>query len=219
MREAITRRAHRASTPRPTTRGRHLRLVVGVAAASLLLAACGGDDPATSSDPGESPSSPSVSGSPSDPASPSPSTSPSPKPPKEPAFAPGSKGKRAFVRYIVNSWEWALQHNDPSPLLDASGKKPCRGCASLSKELRQRKKEGWHVNFPGAKVRKITFRRAGSVQVATATVDIPASRSFFDDGTFRNQNKAHKGAKFLIDIRIDGKGKKRHWTLVAFSIK
>ena len=50
-------------------------------------------------------------------------------------------------------------------------------------------------------------------------VDVPESRSFFDDGTFRNDNKAHDNARFLIDIEAVGQGKKRHWELVAFSVQ
>ena len=57
------------------------------------------------------------------------------------------------------------------------------------------------------------------VEVGTVVVDIPESQSFFEDGTFRNDNEAHKGATFLIDLRADGQGKKQHWTLLAFSIK
>ena len=196
--------------------------LAALATAVLVLGACaGGEEPAA--DPGEaagaSEASPSASSSATASESTSPSGSPGPSKPEEPRFRDNRDGKKAFVSYIIDGWGYALQTNDPSVLLDASGKKACRGCDSLRSELRQREKEGWYVQFPGADVRSVKFRRDGPVEVATARVDIPSSQSFFDDGTFRNDNQARKRVPFLLDIRADGRGKKRHWTLVAFSIK
>jgi hypothetical protein len=213
------REASRPRGPRGTNGVVALRLTTGLAAAALALSACAGDarEPATS--PGESAAASGSASSEATTVSPSPTTSPEPDEPNKPRFREGRAGKRAFVAYIVDGWGYALQTNDPSVLIKASGRKPCRGCDSLRRELRKRAEEGWYVKFPGAKVRKVTFRPDGPVEVATAVVDVPESQSFFDDGTFRNDNKARKKVKFLLDIRADGRGKQRRWTLLAFSIK
>jgi hypothetical protein len=215
MREVTVVRA-----PARSAQARRSRLTGAALAAAFVLGSCSsGADQEPAAEPGSSPSSPTASESEPATVSPSPISSPSPRKPERPKFAEGRKGKRAFVEYIVDGWGYGLQTNDPSVLIKASGRKPCRGCGALRSELKQREKERWYVQFPGAKVRKVTFRPDGPIEVATAIVDIPASTSFFDDGTFRNDNKARKGARFLIDIRADGKRKKRQWTLVAFSIK
>jgi hypothetical protein len=194
---------------------RRARLVVALAAAALVLTSCGGGD---QSEEAEESASPSATAS--ELGSPSPTASPTPEPPSEPRFRPGRAGKRAFVKYIVDGWSYGLNTNDPSVLMKASsGKKPCRGCGPFRDELKQREDEGWYVRFPGAKLRKVTFRPDGEIEVATAIVDIPASQSFHDDGTVRNDNEAHRGARFLIDLREEGKRKNRQWTLAAFSIK
>lgn len=213
---ARERNRRRTARRRPVSRS-----CVALAAAALVLTGCSGDGGEPTADPAETPASSSSSSSSSSPSGPSssPTSTPSPTEPDEPRFRGSGAGKRDFVRYIIDGWGYALQTNDASVLLDASGKKPCRGCDTLRSELRERKKEGWSVDFPGAKVRKVKIRRDGPVEVATATVDIPSSQSFFDDGTLRNDNKARKRVPFLIDIRADGRNKKRRWTLVAFSIK
>lgn len=190
--------------------------MLGVAA--LTLAGCSNDSEEPTTEAGETPAS-SESASESPTVSPSEVESPEPEEPEEPAFGAGAKAQRAFVTYVVDGWSYSLVTNDASVLLDASGRKPCRGCDSLRAELRQREKEGWYVDFPGAKIKKITFASRGDVREATAVVAVPESRSFFDDGTFRNDNKAHDDARFLVDIEAVGSGKKRNWELVAFSVK
>lgn len=212
MREAVVRGPLRAP------RRRAVRAIVPalLGAGSLLLGACSGDDADAAAEPGETPATPaSVSAT----VSPSPTASPDPDRPSEPKFAPGRRGKRAFVDYVVAGWGYGLQTNDPSVLLDASGKRACRGCDTYRDELEQRAKENWYVQFPGATVRRATFRADGPVEVGRLVVEIPASQSFFEDGTFRNDNKAYKRARFLIDLRADGQGERRRWTLLAFSIK
>ncbi len=213
------RQADAVSTRARTGVARPARLCAAAATAALVLGACGGgDDEEPAADPGESPSSPSASTTDFSPT-PTETEPPTAELPQEPGFADSAAGKRAYVTYIVEGWAYALNTNDPVVLLDESGKKPCRGCDSLRQELAEREKEGWYVQLSGVDVRKVTFRQDGEVDVATAVVDIPASQSFFEDGTFRNDNDAHRGADFLIDISADGKAKKRHWTLRAFSIK
>ena len=207
------------AAPGPGGRTRRRRLAgVALCVAALTLVGCSDDTDEPASEAGETPTS-SESGSESPSESPSEEASPDPQKPKEPAFGAGAKAQRAFVTYIVDGWGYSLVTNDASVLLDASGKKPCRGCDSLQAELKQREKEGWYVDFPGATVKKITFGSRGSIREATAVVAVPESRSFFDDGTFRNDNKAHDKARFLIDIEAVGQGKKRHWELVAFSVQ
>lgn len=206
--------------PAQDVRARRLTVLAGLTAAVLLLGGCAGDATEPASDPGET--SGATSGSTATESltiSPSPTASPTPDKPKEPRFRENRAGKRAFVKYIIDGWGYALQTNDPSVLIDASGRKPCRGCGALRRELRQRANAEWYVKFPGARVRKVTFRADGPVEVATAVTNIPKSQSFFEDGTVRNDNKARKGVRFVLDIRPDGQGKRRHWTLVAFSVK
>ena len=101
--------------------------------------------------------------------------------------------------------------------LGAPGKK-CEGCADLTKELAQRKKEGWFVDFPGVAVDRIEVRSlsgAPGVWAATAKVDIPASRSYFEDGSFRNDNAAHKNTAFAVTMRWVGK----RYVLVSYEVE
>jgi hypothetical protein len=203
---------------RPTT-----RRVLGLLLAPVLLAAplsgCSGDSPEAAATPSQSPTPSATSTSPS--ASPTPSATPTPKAPTPPRFAPGDKGRRAFAAYVVRSWGYALATNDASAVtrLSPSKKEQCRGCKELTAELARRAKQGWHVDFPGARIRRTTLASEGERILATTIADIPASRSYFDDGTFRNDNDAHRGAKFLIDLRIDGTAKKREYVLLAFSLR
>ena len=76
-----------------------------------------------------------------------------------------------------------------------------------------RRAEGWTVDFPGLTVRGIALSSHGDDRVARARVDVPASDSYNDDGTFRNASPAHKGATFLVQMRfVDSR-----WRLVGFS--
>jgi len=79
--------------------------------------------------------------------------------------------------------------------------------AALRRELAEREREGWYVDFPGAEVGSITVRPGGqpATWIARAEVDIPASRSYFDDGTFRNDSEAHEGAAFEVAMSKDGR--------------
>ncbi len=206
----------RLTTPRASHRLPGLVLVPAVVAATLT--ACSDDAAAPAAEASRAPT---TSAAPSASTSASPTAAPSPRRPARPGFAPGDKGQKAFAAFVVDSWGYALSTNDATAVtrLSPSKKEKCRGCKELAAELRTRDKEGWHVEFPGATVRRTTLERDGERILATTTADIPASRSFFDDGTYRNDNEAHRGAKFLLDLRIDGEGKKRHWVLLAFSLR
>jgi hypothetical protein len=211
-----TRRAAARTARRQPVRCGALLLVAALAVSSLT--ACSGDSSKADAKPSQTPS---ASQTPSPSLSPSPTASPTPQAPTRPAFAPGDKGRRAFASYVVASWGYALSTNKATALtgLSPSKKQQCRGCKELSTELARRAKEGWHVDFPGATVKKTTLASDGDRILATTTADIPASKSYFDDGTFRNDNEAHAGAKFLIDLRIDGEAKKRRYVLLAFSLR
>ncbi|GAA1928384.1 hypothetical protein GCM10009815_23500 [Nocardioides marmoribigeumensis] len=185
------------------------------------LAGCSSDSSKASGTPSKTPASATSSSSGSPSASPSATGAPTPEKPTPPVFAPGEKGQKAFAEYVVTSWGYALSTNDATAVtgLSPSKKEQCRGCQDLAAELKRRAKDGWHVDFPGAQVRRTTLKRSDDRILATTVADIPASQSYFDDGTFRNDNEAHKGAKFLIDLRIDGRAKKRHFVLLAFSLR
>jgi hypothetical protein len=205
---------------RPTTRLARHRVSGLLLASGLLvsgLTGCGGDD---SSDATPTPS-PTASATATASTSPSASATPTPTAPTKPAFAPGDKGQKAFAEYVVQSWGYALATNKAAALtgLSPSKKQQCRGCEEISAELGKRAKQGWHVAFPGADVKRTTLGREGDRILATTVADIPASTSYFDDGRFRNDNEAHNGAKFLIDLGVEGQGKKRRYVLLAFSLR
>lgn len=198
---------------------RRRRATAAAATAAFLLAAsvsgCSGD----SVDPEVSDSTTSPSASPSSSPSPSPSASMDPEPdlPKAPPAKDTVAGREAFAEFVIDRWGYALQTNDASALTDlspASG--PCEGCAELQSELKTREKEGWYVDFPGARVVELAVEPGDEpgVQVATATINVPASASYFDDGELRNENDARKGATFEVRMRLDGK----NYVLLAFRV-
>lgn len=176
---------------------------VGGLALVLVLSACGGGGE-DSEDAQESPSA-------------TPSATPSPTEtaeveevvaPERPASKDTAKGRKAFARFVIDTWGYALAENDPEPVLSLSpGKKQlCKGCPELRKELTKRRKQGWYVDFPGAKVQGMKLGPGpedGQV-LATARVVIPPSRSYFDDGSFRNDNDRHRGT-FEVLMRREGK--------------
>jgi hypothetical protein len=162
-------------------------------------------------------SSPTASGSPTQSPSPTPSTTSAPKLPKAPPAKDTADGREAFAKFVIDRWGYALRTNDATAVTDLSPQSgPCGGCPELQDELRTRKKEGWYVDFPGAKIVKLQVApdTEPGVQVATATINVPASTSYFDDGELRNENDAHKGATFEVRMRLDGKS----YVLLAFSV-
>ncbi len=181
---------------------------------ALGVSGCSGD----SDDPSASDPSPSESASSTTPsATPTTSATPEPKLPKPPAAKDTQAGRQAFAEFVIERWGYALLTNDAGAVTDLSPKAaPCQGCPELEAELAKRKKQRWYVDFPGAKVRKVTVAPGDlpGVQVATATIDVPASESYFKDGELRNENEARKGATFEVRMRLDGK----RFVLLAFRV-
>jgi hypothetical protein len=211
---------------RPTTHvGRVTRSTATFAVAAVLVAtlvSCddGDGSGAAASDPSSS-GSLSASGSPSATVTSSPSTSPTeepaPEPPKPPATKDTEAGRRAFAQFVIDSWSYALATNDASALTDLSPKSgQCEGCAEFAAELKKRRKQHWYVDFPGVKVLRTELSPGDlpGVWVATATINVPASTSYFRNGAVRNENDAHRGATFEVRMRLDGK----RFSLLAFRV-
>lgn len=200
----------------------HLRRRCAAATTALLLATavagCSEDQQDSSAEPTSTASSPSSGAgfSPSSPAAPA-TPAAEPEPPKRPETKDTQAGRRAFAGFVVDRWGYALRTNDAAALTDLSpGSGLCQGCAELRSELRKRKKQGWYVDFPGARVVKVDVVEgdAPGVHVGTARINIPASRSYFDDGELRNENERRKGARFEVRMRLDGK----RYSLLAFRV-
>jgi hypothetical protein len=189
---------------------------VSALVAVVVLAGCtaeGGAAPGAES--GSSSPSASTSVEPS-PVEASDTAAESPPAPEVPKARKGPGGQKAFARYVMAAWAWSLRANDAGPLLDVSPsrKQPCRGCRPLEKELAQRAKEGWYVDFPGLTVESTKVRRGGTDVVAASKVDIPESDSYLDDGSYRSTSPAHPGATFAVRMRWSKGG----YRLVSFTI-
>lgn len=186
------------------------RLGTAVAVVALAAGGCSGDEVDAADRPTPTPS---LTGSPSA----SPDATADSGPPDVPAARDTAASRKEFAHVVVDSWSHALQTNRAASVTRLSKGRPCQGCAELRRELTKRKREGWYVDFPGAEVGSTTVRRGGGpgTWVARAKVDIPASRSYFDDGTFRNDNEAHEGGSFEVTMRKDG----RRWTLLGFRVR
>jgi hypothetical protein len=202
---------------------RRRRHPVAVAAAALLLvgvpAGCGGDEPAEDADASENPS-----------ATPSPDDQPAAEPAAEQAEVEGGApekprrlrddqgSRRAFARHVVDSWTYALRTNQAAAVVRLGPKaRPCQGCAELRTELRKRDRQGWYVDLPDVRVRSITVRPGEEPRtfVARARVDIPESTSYFEDGSFRNDNRARRNADFEVRMRLE----RNDYTLLAFRLR
>ena len=103
-----------------------------------------------------------------------------------------------FAAYMITHVDEEQRHQD-LPSLEAQ-------IQVEKKELENRRKEGWNVDFPGATVKKVTVTPAGAAQTfdSVATIDIPESQSYFEDGSFRNDNKAFRDAEFSVQMRWAG---------------
>ena len=179
--------------------------------ASLVLAGCGGGSE-KEPDPSPSPS-PSVLTSAS--ASIPSATPTAEKVPRAPTATPGKAGQRKFARHVMDLWGYGLRTNNAKPIVALSPKgKPCRGCAEFAATLKERKQQGWSVDFAGLKVRKVVPKQVAGHTYARSTVDIPKSDSYNTDGTFRNTNEEHNGATFEVLMSYT----KKRYHLLAFTV-
>ena len=182
--------------------GRVAALICG-----LALSGCGADNKEPSPKSTETPS-------PTTTSTPSP-TKPVAEKPVLPDATKGKKGQEAFATYVVNAWAYSLATNEASILKDVSaGTKPCRGCIEQTATLAERAKEGWYVYPFEVTISKIRLIRTALGTTARVRFDIPETRSFFDDGKFRNTSPAHTGATFTVSMKLD----KKKYQLVGFTI-
>ncbi len=199
-----------------------------MAALTLLVGGCGdaGEEPPTpeassssvptTATPSPSPADPSES--PSDGAVPTdPDVAPGTRAlPPRPAYSDDRAGRQAFAEFVVARWSYALLTNDADAVVDLSGRTRCLGCRELAAELGRRIKEQWYVDFPGADITRLKIARTGEdTWRANARVDIPASRSFYEDGTFRNDSPAHPDSLFVVDLASTGK----RYVLLGFRVR
>jgi hypothetical protein len=194
-------------------RGRlRVAAVVALLAAPTLGGCTGSGTPEDVPVTASSGSSPSVATS----TGPSPAAASESETPAPPKARKGPAGQKAFARFVMDAWSWALRTNDASPLLDVSPsrRQPCDGCRALSRELAGRAKQGWYVDFPGLDVERTRLRRAGDTVVAVSRVSIPESDSYNDDGSYRSTSPAHEDATFTVTMRSTEAG----YSLVSFRV-
>ena len=119
----------------------------------------------------------------------------------------------------MESWAYSLTTNDATPLTDLSaGKKPCQGCAELTKELAKREAEKWSVHPFEITIDRTKLIQSALGTTARVTFDVPETRSFFDDGSLRNATPAASDAVFTVSLRVEGKKAKRAYRLIGFTI-
>lgn len=178
----------------------------------LLLSGCNAQpdgDPESSSSP---PSSPSQAPTSESPAPGEEETRAEVPPP--PRGKDGRRGREEFAAYVLQAWIYALNTNDPEPLLAVSGKKACSGCAELQRELRRRERQGWHVSLDGVRVARTRITSPQGTTLARMTLAIPESESYFEDGRLRGTNPGHRRSTFEVEMRHTGKA----FRLVSFSL-
>lgn len=198
------------------TRHRTAGALLAVALPLGLLAACSDEQPSAAPDPS---STPTASTTPTAEPSSSPTEAPGPTRPERPRTGKDTPAARqAFARHVIEAWGYALGTNDAAVVtrLSPPGAR-CQGCRELQAELSRRERQGWFVDFPGVTVRRLTVARADEPRTYTATarVDIPASRSFYEDGSYRNDNQAHRNATFVVRMRHQKAG----FVLLAFTLR
>lgn len=134
--------------------------------------------------------------------------------PKPPAATDDRKGRVAFARYVLQAWIHALNTNDPQPLVDLGGDRPCAGCRQLAAELEKRADEGWFVALRDVRVSGVEVTRDRSGSRVLLSVAIPESSTLHDDGTFRSSNPAHPRSTFEVTMERTGK----RFRLVGFAL-
>jgi len=143
-------------------------------------------------------------------------TRPEPELPDRPAFAKSEAGQKAFATYVVDLWAYALAANDALPLTRLSvGKKPCRGCSELEDALRDRRIEGWSVYPFEVTVQSIRTIDSALGTTARVVFDVPETRSYFENGDYRNTSPATAGSTFTVSIRPE----KGAYRLIGFTIE
>lgn len=177
-------------------------LVIG-----LLAAACTSDaDPQASPSPTPSAT---ASGLPSpsgvEPAETSPTATPVvvPRPPRG---GNDRAGRVAFAEYVLQAWIYALNTNDPEPLVSAGGSRVCTGCRQLARELRTRDEAGWYVDLSGVRVSSRRIQASGRTARVVLSVSLPESTSYNDDGSFRGTNPAHPRSTFAVEMTRTARG-------------
>lgn len=202
---------------------RSARLTAAALVASVTLGGaltgCSGGASGKQASSGSTSSSGSPSPSTSGSSSPSPSATPAPSPPKEPKAAKDTAATRkAFAAFVVASWGYALRTNDAPAVTGLALKgHPCQGCKDFSAELAKRRKQQWYVALPGVKVHAVAVSPSSAphTYLARAKIDVPASQSLFEDGSFRNENPAHRGATFEVLMVYAGKS----YRLLGFEVR
>lgn len=212
------RASRRGGAPAPrgrsgSPRGRGAALAAAAALAGTLLVGCGGDD----SPPEPTASSATPSATPSETPTAEPTTTTAPQAPARPRSRNTRKGREEFAAFVVARWGHALATNDAAAVTKLSPKGTvCQGCRELRTELARRAKQGWFVDFPGADVKRVDVRPgdAPGTWVATARISVPASRSYFEDGTYRNDNEARDKVPFTVRMRHQA----GRFVLLGFSV-
>jgi hypothetical protein len=196
-------------------------LTATFAAATTALAACGDDEPDAlptterTSTPTAAPATPTATA----PATPTaePTESATLRPPRRPQSKNTPKGRKDFAVFVIERWGYALATNNATAVAALAPKgTTCQGCRQLRAELAKRKERGWFVDFPGADVKRVKVVPGDTpgVWVATARISVPASRSYFEDGTYRNDNDAHPNVDFTVRMRHQA----GRFVLLAFTI-
>lgn len=134
--------------------------------------------------------------------------------PEPPAATDDRKGRVAFARYVLQAWIYALNTNDPQPLLDLGGDRPCTGCRQLAAELEKRAQEGWFVALQDVRVSGVEVTTERSRTRAQLSAAIPESSTLHDDGTFRSSNPAHPRSTFEVTMERAGP----RFRLVGFAV-
>lgn len=185
--------------------------VASVIALAVLLSAC-----SDAEDPGPGSSAPSPAAEASTPAPPGTTTAPPRQVdvPEPPPATDDRKGRVAFARHVLQTWIHALNTNDPQPLLDLSGDRPCTGCRQLAAELASRAEEGWSVALQGVRVSGADVGTDGPRIRAQLSVAIPESVTLHDDGSFRSTNPAHPRSTFEVTMERQGE----RFRLVGFAL-